>query len=95
MRPISFLRRPITEDAMPNRSPSSPPVAAYALGRPGVRPTRRRRPEPNRPDIQPAFAGQTEAPERVSSFVADPVLVAGGLEHPWAVAVLPDGAGFS
>jgi glucose/arabinose dehydrogenase len=49
---------------------------------------------PDRPDMQPAFAQQTEAPERVSSFVADPVLIAGGLEHPWAVAVLPGGAGF-
>jgi hypothetical protein len=29
-----------------------------------------------------------------SRFVADPRLIAGGLEHPWAVAVLPDGAGF-
>jgi hypothetical protein len=49
---------------------------------------------PDRPDVQPAFADQTEAPERISTFVADPVLIAAGLEHPWAVAVLPDGAGY-
>jgi glucose/arabinose dehydrogenase len=49
---------------------------------------------PDRPDVQPAFAEQTEAPERVSSFVADPALIADGLEHPWAVAVLPDLAGY-
>jgi glucose/arabinose dehydrogenase len=49
---------------------------------------------PNRPGIEPAFPGQTEAPERVSDFVAEPELIADGLENPWAVAVLPDGAGF-
>jgi glucose/arabinose dehydrogenase len=49
---------------------------------------------PNRPEIEPAFPEQTEAPERISDFVAEPELIAGGLEHPWAVAVLPGGAGF-
>lgn len=49
---------------------------------------------PNRPGVAPAFAGQTEAPERVSDFVAAPQLIAGGLDRPWAIAVLPEGAGF-
>ncbi|MFW5881616.1 MAG: PQQ-dependent sugar dehydrogenase [Roseicyclus sp.] len=49
---------------------------------------------PNRPGIAPAFPEQTDAPERVSDFVAAPERIAGGLEHPWAVAVLPDGAGY-
>jgi glucose/arabinose dehydrogenase len=49
---------------------------------------------PNRPGIEPAFPEQTEAPERVSDFVAEPRLIAGGLTRPWAIAVLPDDAGY-
>lgn len=49
---------------------------------------------PERPDVQPAFAEQTDAPERISPFVSDPLLITRGLEHPWAVTVLPDSAGF-
>lgn len=52
------------------------------------------RDEANRPDIQPAFAEQTEADERISDFVAEPQLIAGGLERPWAVAVLPGTEGY-
>jgi glucose/arabinose dehydrogenase len=94
MRPIFFLDATITEDAMPNRSLFIAAGILLQLTAPAVLAQPVSDGEPNRPDIRPAFAGQTEAPERVSSFVADPVLVAGGLEHPWAVAVLPDGAGF-
>jgi hypothetical protein len=94
MRPIFFLRR---HDHRGRHAKPFPVhrrrYTAYAHRPGGPCPTRfRRGAEP--PRHPPAFAGQTEAPERVSSFVADPVLVAGGLEHPWAVAVLPDGAGF-
>ena len=45
----------------------------------------------NDPDQKPAFAGQTDAPERVSNVAFDVVTVAGGLVHPWAVAFLPNG----
>ena len=89
---MSFPDKTNREDAMPYPSPL---IAAIALLLPL---TALAQPvadgPPNRPDITPAFPEQTEAPERISSFVADPRLIAGGLEHPWAVAVLPDGAGY-
>jgi len=89
---MSFPDKTNREDAMPHPSPL---IAAIALLLPL---TALAQPvadgPPNRPDITPAFPEQTEAPERISSFVADPRLIAGGLEHPWAVAVLPDGAGY-
>jgi len=49
---------------------------------------------PNRTDIGPVFAAQTEAPAQRT--VPAPVLsqVAGGLTTPWAVAVLPGNAGY-
>lgn len=50
--------------------------------------------EPNRPDITPAFPEQTEATEVLSPFVAEPLLITAGLEHPWAVTVLPNNAGY-
>jgi glucose/arabinose dehydrogenase len=46
----------------------------------------------NAPDQQPAFSGQTRACEAVSNVAFDVVVVAEGLEHPWAVEPLPDGA---
>ncbi|AHM04721.1 PQQ-dependent oxidoreductase, gdhB family [Roseibacterium elongatum DSM 19469] len=49
---------------------------------------------PNRPGTTPAFAAQTEAPEQISGFELARETVATGLERPWAVAVLPDGAGY-
>ena len=49
---------------------------------------------PNLPDTIPAFAGQTEAPEQRSGVVLAEEVVTGALATPWAVAVLPDGAGY-
>jgi aldose sugar dehydrogenase len=46
---------------------------------------------PNDPSQKPAFAGQTDAPERKSNVAFDVVQIAEGLEHPWSVAFLPDG----
>ena len=45
----------------------------------------------NDPTQKPAFAGQTDAPEKKSNVAFDVVPVAQGLERPWAVAFLPDG----
>lgn len=49
---------------------------------------------PNLPQTVPAFVGQTDAPEVSSgvSFVEE--VITGALARPWAVAVLPDGAGY-
>lgn len=46
---------------------------------------------PEAKDQQPAFAGQTRAPFRTANVKFDTVVVAKGLEHPWAIAVMPDG----
>jgi aldose sugar dehydrogenase len=45
---------------------------------------------PNAPNQQPAFAGQTRAPERKSGVAFDVVTVAAGLQNPWGMAFLPD-----
>jgi glucose/arabinose dehydrogenase len=49
---------------------------------------------PNVPDAVPAFPEQTEAPEQPSGIDLVVEQVAEGLETPWAVAVLPDAAGY-
>jgi hypothetical protein len=69
-----FFDATITEDAMPNRSLFIAAGMLLGLDRTcGPCPTGRRRgAEP--PRHPPAFAEQTEAPERVSSFVAEPAL---------------------
>src|SRR5688572_23705838 len=59
---------------------------APAQGTQGVDP----RP-PNGTGQVPAFAGQTDAPERKLGVAFDVVTVAEGLETPWAVAFLPNG----
>ncbi len=41
--------------------------------------------------FQPAFAGQTRAPEQRSNVTIETREIATGLNHPWSVAVLPDG----
>lgn len=48
--------------------------------------------EPNVPHFQPAFPGQTRAPASDSGVTLATETVAEGLEHPWGIAVLPDGA---
>ncbi len=49
---------------------------------------------PNRPDVTPAFEEQTRAPAVESEVQPEAVELAGPLEHPWGIAVLPDGAGY-
>jgi glucose/arabinose dehydrogenase len=46
---------------------------------------------PNAPDQQPAFAGQTRAPEEKLGVAFEVVTVAEGLQNPWGLAFLPDG----
>jgi glucose/arabinose dehydrogenase len=46
---------------------------------------------PNVPTQTPAFPGQTRAPGARSNVAFTVETIAGGLEHPWAVAFLPDG----
>ena len=47
---------------------------------------------PNATDQRPAFAGQTRAPYRTAGVLFDTEVIARSLEHPWALAFLPDGA---
>jgi aldose sugar dehydrogenase len=46
---------------------------------------------PNAPDQRPSFPGQTRACALHSDVAFDVVVVAKGLEHPWAVEALPGG----
>src|SRR5690606_33390274 len=46
---------------------------------------------PNAPEQKPAFAGQTRACEAKSAVGFDVVVLAKGLEHPWAVEPMPGG----
>jgi len=48
----------------------------------------------NRPDVEPAFAAQTDAPAMSSEAEPATEEVAGPLEHPWGIAVLPGDAGY-
>jgi aldose sugar dehydrogenase len=47
---------------------------------------------PNADDQKPAFTGQTRAPFRSADVRFNVQIVAKGLEHPWSLAFLPDGA---
>ena len=47
---------------------------------------------PNKKDTVPAFAGQTRAPESKSGVTLKMQTVTDGIDHPWAMAPLPDGA---
>jgi glucose/arabinose dehydrogenase len=42
-------------------------------------------------DFAPAFQGQTRAPQRLSGIEIAVEEIASGLDHPWALAFLPDG----
>jgi len=46
---------------------------------------------PNAPNQSPAFHGQTRAPEVKAGVAYQVTVAAAGLEHPWAIAFLPDG----
>jgi len=63
-------------------APSSPaaqePGAPVAQGAPNT-------------DYQPAFAGQTRAPAQNTNVTIENEIIASGLNHPWAIAFLPDG----
>lgn len=48
--------------------------------------------ERNAPQLEPAFAGQTRAPAVDSGVALTAVPFAEGLENPWGIAPLPDGA---
>jgi len=48
----------------------------------------------NLPDVTPAFAEQTEAPEQITHDRLATTTIAGDLVHPWGLAILPDGAGY-
>jgi glucose/arabinose dehydrogenase len=61
-------------------------ASSSAMAQEGVDP----RP-PNGATQKPAFAGQTDAPERTSNVAFDVVTVVEGLQNPWAVAFLPGG----
>ncbi|MEW6321362.1 MAG: PQQ-dependent sugar dehydrogenase [Acidobacteriota bacterium] len=61
-------------------------VAALAAQHAGVD----QRP-PNGVGQVPAFAGQTDAPEKKSNVAFQVVTVAQGLQNPWSLAFLPDG----
>ena len=47
-----------------------------------------------RPDVSPAFPEQTRAPARESAFGLETETLAGGLIHPWGIAVLPGEEGY-
>jgi len=47
---------------------------------------------PNAAGQTPAFEGQTRAPVRTADVQYDVQVIAEGLEHPWSLAFLPDGA---
>ncbi|WP_106476886.1 PQQ-dependent sugar dehydrogenase [Phytohalomonas tamaricis] len=48
-------------------------------------------PLPNVPSQEPAFEGQTRAPQIDSNVTLDHMVVADGFEHPWAIEFMPDG----
>lgn len=84
-RPHPALNATVTGVFLASLLMAAAPVAAQAPVDDG---------RPNRPDINPAFPGQTEAPEQISGFVAEPMAVVEGLVHPWGIVVLPEDAGY-
>jgi glucose/arabinose dehydrogenase len=47
---------------------------------------------PNKRDAVPAFPEQTRAPEKLSNVKLKVDVIASGIDHPWAMALLPDGS---
>lgn len=47
--------------------------------------------ERNTPELEPAFAGQTRAPQITGDAELSATVLAEGLDHPWGIAVLPEG----
>lgn len=45
----------------------------------------------NAPHLEPAFPDQTRAPQITDGLALTSTVVATGLDHPWAIAVLPEG----
>ncbi|NDY96808.1 PQQ-dependent sugar dehydrogenase [Wenzhouxiangella sp. C33] len=64
-------------------------AAASSESRPARSPEETRPPEA---DYEPAFQGQTRAPKPAATEAWTTETVAQGLEHPWAIDFLPDGA---
>jgi len=77
------MRRPLTLTAIALALPAS-----QALAQPWPEG------EPNRTDITPAFAEQTKAPAQMTDPAPEMSTVTEDLDTPWAVAVLPDDAGY-
>jgi glucose/arabinose dehydrogenase len=71
---------------------TQPPVATTPQNPTGSSPcTPLETRSPNAGEQQPTFAGQTRTCGVTSSAAFDVVVLASGLEHPWAVEPLPDG----
>ena len=69
-----------------------PPSLAASAGQAQTQTQAPADPRPaNNPAQQPAFAGQTDAPEQKLGVAFDVVTVAEGLQNPWGMAFLPDG----
>jgi glucose/arabinose dehydrogenase len=73
--------------ATPVAGPASPPVAAGTAADCRALESR----APNAPDQRPEQPDQTRACARASGIAFDVVVLARGLDHPWAVEPLPDG----
>lgn len=79
MRLIAFLlAAAFAACSAPNTPAAAGPGAPVAQGAPNT-------------DYQPAFAGQTRAPAQSTNVRVGNEVVADGLDHPWAIAFLPDG----
>jgi aldose sugar dehydrogenase len=78
-----------TQPAAPSSAPASVPVTTAAKAPAQCKPIETR--PANAPDQRPAFPGQTRACAVKSNVVYDVVVLAKGLERPWAVEPLPGG----
>lgn len=67
------------------------PLVVLALAAPALAQTPVDPRPANNPQQQPAFAGQTDAPEQKLNVAFDVVTVVQGLQNPWSVAFLPGG----